>query len=353
VKAILYENYGPPEVLQLKEVEKPTPNAGEVLVRVQAASASPFDWHLMRGAPLLARISHGLRRPKVPQFGADLAGTVDSVGPNVTQFHPGDEVFGESMGSFAEYVTVSEDKLAGMPPNVTFDGAATVGISGVTALQALCDLGHVRAGTTVLINGASGGIGTFAVQIAKSFGAEITGVCGSRNLGLVRSLGADHVIDYTKEDFSRSGLRYDLVLDAVGNVSVSDYRRSLSPHGIGVGVGFTSMSRLLRVWIGGTLVSRKEGRRIVVKTTPVNKAALVVMRDLLAAGKVVPVIDRRYTLKEVREAIAYLEEGHAQGKVVIAIGPGCPTGRFPDSVKRAQPAGVRPVDARAPAAAPS
>jgi NADPH:quinone reductase-like Zn-dependent oxidoreductase len=320
VKAILYEQYGSPNVVHLGEIDKPTPKDGEVLVRVVAASASAFDWHLMRGAPFLARLNHGLRRPKVPQLGIDLAGTVESVGARVTQFHPGDAVFGERTGSFADFVSVPEESLVAIPANVSFESAATVPLSGITALQGLRDLGHIRAGQTVLVNGASGGVGTFAVQIAKSFGAEVTGVCSTRNLELVRSIGADHVIDYTKEDFTRSGRKFDLILDAVGNHSVFAYRRVLTPQGICIVVGFTTMGRLLRVWIGGTLVSRKGGKQIRVKTIPIDREGLVCMQGLLATGQVVPVIDRRFALSEVPEALEYLEAGHAHGKVVITVG---------------------------------
>jgi NADPH:quinone reductase-like Zn-dependent oxidoreductase len=320
VKAILYEHYGSPEVVHLGEIHQPVPKDDEVLVRVEAASASAFDWHLMRGAPFLARLNHGIRKPKEPQLGVDLAGTVDSVGARVTQLHPGDRVFGERTGSFAEFVSVPEESLVQIPANVSFESAATVPLSGITALQALRDLGHIRAGLTVLVNGASGGVGSFAVQIAKSFGAEVTGVCSTRNLEWVRSIGADHVIDYTREDFTRSGRTFDLILDAVGNHSVFAYRRALTPQGICVVVGFTTMGRLLRVWIGGSLVSRKTGKQVRVKTIPINREGLVYMQGLLASGKVVPHIDRRFALREVPEALEYLEAGHAQGKVVITVG---------------------------------
>jgi NADPH:quinone reductase-like Zn-dependent oxidoreductase len=319
LKAIQYEEYGSPNIVQYRDVGKPVPKDDEVLVRVEAASASAFDWHLVRGAPFLARLSHGLRRPKAPQLGVDFAGTLDSVGSRVTQFHVGDAVFGERIGSFAEYVSVPETSLARKPTNISFESAATAALSGVTALQALREMGHIQAGQTVLINGASGGVGTFAVQIAKSFGAEVTGVCSTHNLELVRSIGADHVIDYTREDFTRIGRRFDLIVDAVGNRSISDYRRALNSRGICVVVGFTTMSRLLRIWIGGTLVSRKAGRQIRLKTIPIDHDGLLYMAGLLESGKVVPVIDRRYTLKEVPSALAYLETGHARGKVVITI----------------------------------
>jgi NADPH:quinone reductase-like Zn-dependent oxidoreductase len=320
VKAIQYDQYGSPDVVQYREVATPIPKDDEVLVRVRAASASAFDWHLVRGAPFLARLSHGLRRPKAPQLGADFAGTVQSVGSLVTKFNIGDAVFGERIGSFAEYVCVPEVSLVEKPANVSFESAATLTISGVTALQSLREMGHIREGQTVLVNGASGGVGTFAVQIAKSFGAEVTGVCSTHNLDLVRSLGADHVIDYTREDFTRSGRHFDLIVDAVGNHSVSDYRRALNPHGICVVVGFTTMSRLLRTWIGGTLISRKAGKQIRVKTIPITHDGGVDLAALLESGKVVPVVDRRFPLKEVARALEYLETGHARGKVVITIG---------------------------------
>jgi NADPH:quinone reductase-like Zn-dependent oxidoreductase len=321
MKAIVYEQYGSPDILQLKEVERPVPAENEVLVRVSAASASPFDWHLMRGAPFLARLSHGLRRPKVPSLGADLAGRVETVGALVTKFHPGDEVFGEHIGSFAEYVAIPEEYCLSLKPaNLTFESAATVPISGITALQALRDIGHIQSGQKVLINGASGGVGTFAVQIAKSFGAEVTGVCGPENLEMVRSIGADHLIDYTREGFTRTGERYDLILDAVGNCSVSDFRRALNPQGTGVVVGFTSMARLLSVVIVGKIMSRKQGMKFALKTTAIDKDGLLFLKGLLEAGKVVPVIDRSYTLDEVPAAMRYLEAGHARGKVVITVG---------------------------------
>jgi NADPH:quinone reductase-like Zn-dependent oxidoreductase len=326
MKAIVCEEYGAPESLQYKEVGRPTPKDNEVLVGVRVASANAFDWHLMRGTPFLARVSHGLRRPKFPRLGADLAGRVESVGAMVTQFQPGDEVFGEHLGSFAEYVIVPEESLTLKPANVSFESAASVPLAGITALQALREIGHIRAGQKVLVNGASGAVGTFAVQIAKSFGAEVTGVCSPVNLELVRSIGADHVIDYTHEDFTRSSERYDLILDAVGNHSVSDFRRVLSPRGICVVVGFSTMARLLRIWVMSALTSRKGGMRVVLKTMPVNQEGLVFMKNLLESGKVVPVIDRRYALNEVPEALRYLEAGHARGKVMITVGSPVPAG---------------------------
>jgi NADPH:quinone reductase-like Zn-dependent oxidoreductase len=321
VKAILFTKYGSPDVLQFQEVEKPTPKDNQVLVKVQAASANPLDWHGMRGAPFLVRFSDGLRKPKNPKVGADVAGRVEAVGKDVTEFKPGDEVFGACSGSFAEYAVAREDRLALKPANLSFEAAAAVPVAALTALQALRDKGHIRFGQHVLVNGASGGVGTFAVQIAKSFGAEVTGVCSTRNLDMVRKIGADHVIDYTKEDFTKNGQRYDLILDAVGNHSVSDYRRALNPQGICVAVGFSGMSRLLQHMLVGSLVSKTGSKKIGGMMANLNKKDMVIVKELLEDGKVVPVIDRRYPLSEVPEAIRYLEAGHAQGKVVITVQP--------------------------------
>ena len=251
MKAIVYTKYGSPDVLQLKEVEKPTPKDNEVLVKVHAASANPADWHLMRAEPFLARLENGLLKPKNTKLGADIAGRVEAVGRNVTQFQVGDEVFGgmplNELGGFAEYVCAPEELLALKPAKLTFEQAAAVPLAAFTALQGLRDKGQIQPGQKVLINGASGGVGTFAVQIAKSFGTEVTGVCSTRNLDMVRSIGADHVIDYTQEDFTKNGQRYDLIFDAVGNRSVSDYKRALSPNGICAVAGFTTLSRLFQV----------------------------------------------------------------------------------------------------------
>jgi 2-desacetyl-2-hydroxyethyl bacteriochlorophyllide A dehydrogenase len=317
MKAIVYTEYGPPEVLHLKEVEKPAPRDTEVLIKIHASSANPADWHLMRAEPFLARFENGLRKPKNTKLGADVAGRVEEVGTNVTQFHVGDEVFGSmplnELGGFAEYVCANEDALALKPARLTFEQAASVPLAAFTALQGLRDKGQIRSSQKVLINGASGGVGTFAVQIAKSYGTEVTGVCSTRNLDLVRSIGADHVIDYTKEDFTQNGQRYDLIFDAVGNRSVSDYRRALSPNGICAVAGFTTLSRLFQVMFLG-------GKRIgLMETAKANKKDLLFIRELLEAGKVVPVIDRAYPLSEVPEAIRYLEQGHARGKVVITV----------------------------------
>ena len=317
MQAIIYKEYGSPDVLQLTELEKPTPGDQEVLVKIYAASANAADWHLMRAEPFLARLENGLLKPKNSRLGADIAGRVEVVGRNVTQFQAGDEVFGcmplNELGGFAEYVCAKEDVLALKPARLTFEQAAAVPLAAFTALQGLRDKGKIQPGQKVLINGASGGVGSFAVQIAKSFGTEVTGVCSTRNLEMVRSIGADHVIDYTKEDFTRNGKRFDLIFDAVGNRSVSDYQRALSPNGICAVAGFTSLSRLFQVmFLGGKKVG-------LMETAKGNKKDLLIIKELLEAGKVAPVIDRCYPLSEVPEAIRYLEEGHAQGKVVITV----------------------------------
>jgi len=322
MKAIVYTKYGPPDVLQLKEVEKPAPKDNEVLVKVYAASANPADWHMLRGEPFLARLNAGLFKPKNTILGIDIAGQVEAVGNNVTEFQLGDEVFGDCGwgGGFAEYVCVTEKNLGLKPTNITFEEAAAVPVAAVTALQGLRDKGQIQAGQKVLINGASGGVGTFTVQIAKSFGAEVTGVCSTRNLDMVHSIGADQVIDYTQEDFTQNGQRYDLIIDNVGNRSVSDFKRSLSPKGICVIIGFSSLVLLFQHMFLGPLISMTGSKKIgLMGTANVNKKELGFLKELLEAGKVVPVIDRRYPLSEVAEAIRYLEEGHARGKVVITL----------------------------------
>ena len=320
MKAIVYTEYGSPDVLQFKDVEKPTPKDNEVLVKIHAASANPADWHTMRAEPFLARLANGLLRPKNPRLGADLAGRVEAVGKNVTQFQAGDDVFGElpldGLGTFAEYVCSIEDALALKPARLTFEQAAAVPLAAFTALQGLRDKGQIQPGQKVLINGASGGIGTFAVQIAKSFGTEVTGVCSTRNLDMVRSIGADHVIDYTKEDFTQNGQRYDLIFDTVGNLSISGCQRALSPNGICSVAGFTTMSHLFQVMLLG---GKKVG---MMETAYSNKKDLLFIKDLLEAGKVIPVIDKTYSLSEVPEAIRYLETGRARGKVVITVATG-------------------------------
>src|SRR5437870_9884441 len=324
MKAIVYRNYGSPDVLRLEEIEKPTAGDDEILIKVRAAAVNPLDL-LFRGTSYMVRMITGLRKPKDTRLGVDVAGQVEAVGRNVTQFKLGDAVFGTCKGAFAEYVCTSESALVLKPDNVTFEQAASVPIAAITALQGLRlgglgDKGQIQAKQKVLINGASGGVGTFAVQIAKSLGAEVTGVCSTRNVDMVRSIGADQVIDYTQEDFTKNGQRYDLIFDAVGNRSVSDYKRALTPNGICAVAGFTTLSHLFQVLVLGSWVSRTGSKKIgQMETANPNKKDLLFIKELLEAGKVVPVIDRRYPLREVPEAIRYLEEGHAKGKVVITV----------------------------------
>jgi NADPH:quinone reductase-like Zn-dependent oxidoreductase len=319
MKAIVYTEYGPPDVLELKEVEKPAPKEDEVLVKVQASSVNPRDWHLMRADPFPVRLMVGLLKPKNTLIGSDMAVRVEAVGRNVKQFKPGDEVFGDIGGSgggaSAKYVP--ENAVVLKPDSMTFEEAAAVPAGALAALQGLRDQGQIQPGNKVLINGASGGVGTFAVQIAKSFGAEVTGVCSTRNLDMVRSLGADQVIDYTQEDVTQNGQRYDLIIDNVGNPSVYKrlYKRSLSPNGICV---IAAGSFFLQLFLGPWM-SMTGSNKIGTYLTMPNQPDLAFIKELLEAGEVVPVIDRRYPLSEVAEAIRYLEEGHAQGKVIITV----------------------------------
>jgi NADPH:quinone reductase-like Zn-dependent oxidoreductase len=324
MKAIIQHKYGSPDVLEFTEIDKPVAESDQILIHVQASSVNPLDWHFMRGTPRFGRVVMGLRKPKNKILGADIAGRVEAVGRNVTQFQPGDEVFGDAfengLGAFAEYVCVTEKALALKPADTTFEEAAAVPIAAITALQGLRDKGRIQSGQKVLINGASGGVGTFAVQIARSFGADVTGVCSTRNLDMVRSIGAGYVIDYTQEDFTRTGQRYDLIIDAVGNRSVSDLERALNPGGTCVIIGFSSLGLLFQAMFLGpwkSLIGRKKiGLMGSVKT---NSKDLEFINELLDAGKVTPVIDTSFPLCEVPEAIRYLEEGHAQGKVVITV----------------------------------
>jgi NADPH:quinone reductase-like Zn-dependent oxidoreductase len=321
LKAIVYYEYGSPDVLKLEEIDIPVIGDDQVLVRVHAASVNPLDWHGMRGEPLVMRASEGLTKPKNNGMGADLAGRVEAVGKNVTKFHPGDEVFGMSIRTLAEFARVSEEAIVPKPANLTFEQAAAVPVGAITALQGLRDKGQIQPGQKVLVNGAAGGVGTFAVQIAKSFGADVTGVTSTRNIEMVRSIGADHVIDYTKDDFSRNGQLYDLIFDSVGNRSLSDLRRVLSPKGTLVMVGAAEGR-----WIGplipplkALLLSPFVGQKMRFFIAKRKNADLVLLKDLIEAGKVTPIIDRSYPLNRVPEAIGYLEEGHARGKVVITI----------------------------------
>jgi NADPH:quinone reductase-like Zn-dependent oxidoreductase len=321
MKAIAYHRYGSPDVLRCEEIARPVPGDDEVLIAVRAASANPLDWHFLRGTPYIGRLRFGLRKPKAPRLGADVAGRVEAAGGNVTQFKPGDEVFGACRGAFAEYACAPESTLALKPQNVTFEQAAAAPVAGLTALQALRDKGRLQPGQTVLINGAAGGVGTFAVQIAKWLGADVTGVCSARNVERVRSIGADWVIDYTQEDFTRSGQHYDLILDCVGNHSLPACRRVLNPQGIYVIVGAPDgrwISPLPRV-LQALVMSRLGSQSLVLFLTRRSQKDLIILRDLMAAGKVTPVIDRCYGLDEVPEAIRYLEGGHARGKVIITV----------------------------------
>jgi NADPH:quinone reductase-like Zn-dependent oxidoreductase len=323
MKAIVYTEYGSPDVLQLKDVEKPVPADDEVLVKVHAVSVNAADLHLLRADPFLIRLSSGFLKPKHTILGSDIAGRVEAIGSNVTQFKPGDAVFGDisacGWGGFAEYVCVRENALALKPTNLSFEQAAAAPMAAVTALQGIRHAGQIRPGQKALINGASGGVGTFAVQLAKSFGAEVTAVCSTRNLETARSIGADHVIDYTQEDFATNGQQYDLILAANGDRSISDYKRALSPTGVYVQTG-GSMSQMTQAMIQGPWISmtgsKKMGNMGVAKP---NQSDLVFIKELLESGKVKPVIDRCYPLSEVPEAFRYLEEGHARGKVVITV----------------------------------
>jgi NADPH:quinone reductase-like Zn-dependent oxidoreductase len=324
MKAIVNEKYGSPDVLQFKEVAKPTPKDNEVLVKVHAASVNAAELHFLRADPFLMRfMGFGLLKPKHTILGAAMAGRVEAVGRNVKQLQPGDEIFGDltrcGWGAFAEYVCASEDALALKPANVTFEEAAAVPLAAVTALQGLRAKGQIKLGQKVLIYGAGGGVGTFAVQIAKAFGAEVTAVCSTRNVDMVRSIGADQVIDYTRADFTHNGQRYDLIFAVNGYHSISDYKRALNPKGVYVFIG-GSMAAMFQAMLLGPLISmtgrQKMGSMGVAKP---NQKDLVFMKELLETGKVVPVIDRRYPLRETAEALRYLEKGHAQGKVVITV----------------------------------
>src|SRR6266852_448076 len=325
MKAIVYCDYGLPN-LKLQDVEKPTPEDNQLLVRVRAASVNPYDWHFIEGTPKIMRLMGvGLRKPKDMRLGVDFAGNVEAVGKNVTQFKPGDEVFGGKTGAFAEYICVRADRAVALKPaNITFEQAASVNIAGITALQAIRDKGKVQAGQKILINGASGGVGTFAVQIAKLFGADVTGVCSTRNVDMVRSLGADHVIDYTKEDFTKGEQRYDVILDNVTNRSLLECRRVLTPKGKYVMIGgggpneqgvIGPLANPIKAMLLSPFVSQEMGMMMA----DTNQKDLTVLADLMQSGKVTPVIDRRYKLSEVPAAIRYLEEGHARGKVVITV----------------------------------
>ena len=319
MKAILLTKYGSPDVIQLKEIEKPAPKDDEVLIKIHAASVNAYDRHFLTADIFLIRLmGGGLLKPKYKRLGADVAGRVEAAGRNVKQFRPGDEVFGMIRGGFAEYACAPEIALALKPSNLSFEEAAAVPMAAVTALQGLRDTGQIQPGQKVLINGASGGVGTFALQIAKSFGAEVTAVCSTRNLDQARSLGADHVIDYTKEDFTQNGKQYDLILAANGYHSLSAYKRALTPKGIYVMAG-GSMAQIFQAMLMGSWMSETKGKKMGVGMAKRNQKDLVILKEFLEAGKIVPIIDRRYPLCKAAEALRYLGAGHARGKVVITM----------------------------------
>jgi NADPH:quinone reductase-like Zn-dependent oxidoreductase len=314
MRAIVQEKYGPPEALRLREVPRPTIGGGEVRLRVRAAGVNPLDWHYVRGAPYIARLGMGLPKPKTTRRGVDVAGRVEAVGEEVTRLRPGDDVFGWCAGAFAEYASAPEEHFVSKPAAMTYEEAAAVPVAAVTALQGLRDVGRLQAGQRVLINGAAGGVGTFAVQLAKAFGAEVTGVCGSGNVDLVASLGADRVIDYTREDFTKGGGRYGVILDNAGNRSLSAVRGALAPGGTLV---YNSGASLRRIALA-QLLSRL-GQRVFMFLAKLNHDDLMVIRDLIESGKLRSVIDRTYPLHETGAAIAYVEAGHARGKVVVTV----------------------------------
>ncbi len=328
MKAIVQEKYGPPDVLELREVDTPVPADNEVLVRVHAVAVNARDWHVMRGDPYVARLLDpsglGFRRPKIKIRGTDFAGRVEEVGRGVTRFRPGDEVFGEVNEAFAEYVCAPDSVVEPKPVNLTFEQAAALPLAGNTALVGLRDLGRVQPGEKILVNGASGGVGTFAIQIAKSLGAEVTGVCSARNVDLVRSIGADHVIDYGKEDFTRNGQRYDLVFDLVGNRSLTEARRALTPRGTlvlsggGVSRGGSLIGPVALI-MRGKLLSPFVRHRLVVLTVTPSKENLAALRELAESKEIAPVIDRTYPLSQAPEAIRYLEVEHARAKVIVTV----------------------------------
>ena len=322
MKAVRYYCYGSTDVLEYDDVEKPSPTADEILIKVHSAAVNPLDWHFMRGTPYFMRLMSGLGKPADFGFGVDLAGTIEAVGGNVTRFKPGDEVFGGGSGAYAEYVIAREDGPRVMKPdNVSFEQSATVGVAGLTALQALRDKGQLQPGQKVLINGASGGVGTYAVQIAKSMGAEVTGVCSTRNVDMVRSIGADHVVDYKKDDYTDGDERYDLIIDMVGNHSASENRQVMTPDGILVMVGgstgnwFGALAEPLNAIVYSKFVSQE----FVMILAEFNQEDLITVGNMIAAGTVTPVIDRRYALSEIAAAIEYSEEGHARGKIIVEV----------------------------------
>ena len=322
MKAIVYREYGSADVLKCEEIEKPVPRDDEILIKVRVASVNPLDWRLMKPDPAALRLFLGWSKPRSGRPGVDMAGEVEAVGNKVTQFKPGDAVFGSCSGAFAEYACTGESKVVMKPENVTFEQAASVNVAGLTALQGLRDKGKIHAGSKVLINGAAGGVGTFAVQLARSFGAHVTGVCSTRNIDLVRSIGADEVVDYTQNDFTKGSQRYDVILDCVGNHSFSEYRRVLNPDGRFIGVGAQhdlSMFEVLVPVIKDLVVSVFSSQKAVMFIAKASQADLRLIGELIATGKVMPVIDKIYPLSEAADAVRHVEGGHARGKVLISV----------------------------------
>jgi NADPH:quinone reductase-like Zn-dependent oxidoreductase len=323
MKGIVHRCYGTPDVIRLEDIPKPAAKDDEILVRVHAASVNPLDWHYLEGTPYMVRWDGGFGKPENPRLGVDFSGTVEAVGKSVKRFKPGDEVFGGKFGALAEYVAVREERAVALKPaNISHEQAAAVAIAAITALQGLRDKGHLHAGQKVLVNGASGGVGTFAVQIAKSFGADVTAVCSTKNVELVRSIGADHVIDYSLEDFTKGAQRYDLILDNVSTHSLLDYKRVMTPNGVYVMIGSTDPGHWfgwlvgpVEAWLLSPFTSQKFGMILA----DLNKEDLGTLATLMESGKVTPVIDRTYKLSEAAEALRYLEKGHARGKVVVTV----------------------------------
>jgi len=323
MKALVYHEYGPPDVLNVEEIQKPSPKDDEVLIKVEAASVNPLDWRLMKGQPRVVRVVSKVLKLQKGRPGVDVAGVVDAVGKNVTEFKTGARVFGGCRGAFADYVCTPESKIVSIPDNVTFEQAAAVNVAGLTALQGLRDKARIQRGKTVLINGAAGGVGTFAVQIAKTFGAEVTGVCSTRNLELVKSIGADAVIDYTREDFTKSGKRYDVVFDCVGNKSIAACRRALNPHGRHILIGAShepKVTEILFSLIHSALLSLFTQEKSIAFMAKASREDLRFIGELIAEGKLTPVIDRCYKLSEGVDALRHVEAGHARGKVLITMG---------------------------------
>lgn len=323
MQAIVYRRYGSPDVLELQEIPKPTPAEGQVLIRVHAASVNPYDWHFLRGTPSFIRLFIGLRKPRSPRLGADVAGVVEVVGPNASQFKPGDSVFGTAKGSFAEYACAAASQLAVKPQEISFEQAACLPIAGITALQGIRDKGKVQTGQTILINGAAGGVGTFAVQIAKSLGAHVAGVCSTGNVELLQSIGTDEVIDYTRADFTRSAKHYDLLFDLVGNRSLAECLRAVQPSGTYISCGGggperSSMDLLVRL-LHDAVRSRFASQKTPGLLAKVNHDDLAFLAHLVQTGKVTPIVERTYSLRESAEAIRHVESGHTRGKVVITV----------------------------------